>query len=264
MNDQVKPLEIEGRTAEGEVHIDAPPERVWQALTEAAELERWFPLEADVEPGEGGTIRLSWKNEYEGTCRILRWEPGRRLTTSWEWGEGDGDSESAAGSQVTDYVLEPADGGTHLRVVTSGFPDDPAWDDWVEGTVRGWKYELESLKHYLERQAGRDRSVVYLRRRVRLPAAEVWARLFGEEGFGARPLGGDPFDDTEPTQYAAVVEDPPGAMLRLSAEPCHLGVDAVDATVWLADWSGSEDRLRTLESEFSARLERLFPEGETV
>lgn len=253
-----------GRTAEGTVHIEAAPDRVWRALTEAAELESWFPLQAEVEPGEGGTIWLSWKDQIRGTCRILHWEPGVRLTTSWEWEHESEDTNAASTAQITDYVLEKTGGGTRLRVVTSGFPDDSTWDEWVEGTVRGWRYELASLKHYLEEHEGRNRSVIYLRRRVRLPADEVWSRLLGPAGFGEQPLGGKAFDRSPPLQYAAVVEDPPGAMLRISAEPCYTGVEGREATVWLSDWSGSTSRMLELESEFASRLERLFPEGETL
>lgn len=33
------------------VGIEASPDAVWKALTEPAELARWFPLEASVKPG---------------------------------------------------------------------------------------------------------------------------------------------------------------------------------------------------------------------
>ncbi|MFQ5890029.1 MAG: SRPBCC domain-containing protein [Gemmatimonadota bacterium] len=244
------------RAAEGTIEIDAPPERVWRALTEAAELERWFPLEARVEPGEGGSIWMSWKNEWAGESEILAWDPARRLRISWGWPDATGHA------QVTDYLLEGRGGRTLLRVVTSGFPLDPSWDDWVEGTRRGWRFELESLKHYLERHAGEDRQVIYLRRRVRLPREEVWARIFGPGGLDARSLGGKPFDDEPPLQYAVVVDDPPDALLRVSNEPCYLGADGRDITLWLTAWGGHERRLAEIEAEWSRLLARLYPEGE--
>jgi uncharacterized protein YndB with AHSA1/START domain len=48
---------------EFEIEVAAPVEAVSKALTDAAELSRWFPLEAEVKPGVGGTIRLSWGPE---------------------------------------------------------------------------------------------------------------------------------------------------------------------------------------------------------
>lgn len=43
------------RRIEKEIEINAPLEDVWKALTDANELARWFPLEARVTPGPGGT-----------------------------------------------------------------------------------------------------------------------------------------------------------------------------------------------------------------
>lgn len=246
-----------GRTAEGEERIEAPPERVWRALTEAAELERWFPLEARVEPGVGGSIRMSWKNEFAGEMEILAWDPPRRLRTSWAFGSEPGEA------QVTDYRLEGDGGDTVLRVVTSGFPEDAEWDEWVEGTRRGWRFELRSLKHYLEEHPGRDREVVYLRRRVPLGAAAAWERLFGPGGFEPRPLGGRPFDRTPPVQYAAVVDDPPGGLLRFSVEPSHAGDGTRDVTLWLSAWGAHGPRLEEVRHAWAEALDRLFPEGET-
>ena len=37
------------------IDIDATPEEVWRALTDAGELMRWFPLQARVTPGKGGS-----------------------------------------------------------------------------------------------------------------------------------------------------------------------------------------------------------------
>lgn len=243
------------RSAEGRIEIDAPPERVWRALTEARELERWFPLEARVEPGEGGSIFLSWKNEFAAESEILAWDPPRHLRTAWGFSE-----EEAA--QVTDYELEARGGRTFLRVVTSGFPADSSWDDWVEGTRRGWAFELRSLKTYLERNAGLDRGVIYLRRRVPLAREEAWARLFGPDGLGERPRGGRPFDESPPVQYAAVVDEPAGGLLRASVEPSHPGAGGHEVVLWLQAWGDGRSTLPAIEAAWRDLLERLFPEGE--
>lgn len=245
------------RSASGEVRIDAPPELVWKALTDAAELERWFPLEARVEPGEGGKIWMSWKNEYAAESRILEWDPPRHLRTTWGF-DGEGPP------LVTDYRLEGDGGATILRVVTSGFSTDPSWDAWVEGTNDGWRFELESLRLYLERHRGEPRRTIYLRRRVRLPREEAWARLVSPDGMGERPLGGEPFHDRPERQRAAIVPEPGGALLRMSLEPCMTVPDARDVTLWLSAWGGSGAELDRIEGEWAATLERLYPEGEPL
>jgi uncharacterized protein YndB with AHSA1/START domain len=257
MSDTLSMEEATGtRAVEETVEIAATPEQVWRALTEAAELERWFPLEARVVPGEGGEIHLSWKNEFAGTSRIVAWEPPRRLAARYGFGE-----EAGGAVEVTEYRLEARGGGTVLRVVTSGIPEGAAWDDWYHGTRRGWRYELRSLKHYLERHAGQPRQVVYLRRRVQLSPEEIWRRLTGPDGW--HPLPGRPIHEEPGWQWAAVVDRPPDALVRISVEPT-MEPPARDATLWLAAWGDHGDELARIRGEWLPRLERLFPEGRTV
>jgi uncharacterized protein YndB with AHSA1/START domain len=244
-----------GRSVEAEIEIDAPVERVWRALTDADELIRWFPLEARVEPGQDGELWMSWQNEFQGASRILAWEPPRRLLTTW----GDVDGDSASG-QRTEYLLEARGGRTFLRVVTSGFSDEPGWDAWVEGTRRGWKFELFSLKHYLEHHAGQERDVVYLRRRVALAGEEAWNRLTGKDGLAPGDLRGTVVDDSPPVQYAVLANAPRG-LVRISMEPCHGDEDGRDVTLWLSAWGDHGNAIERIRSEWRALLEGLFPEG---
>jgi uncharacterized protein YndB with AHSA1/START domain len=64
------------RQIEKKIQINVPVEAVWKALTDAQELMRWFPLDAKVEPGKGGSIWISWGPPYEGGCKI---EIGNRI-----------------------------------------------------------------------------------------------------------------------------------------------------------------------------------------
>src|SRR5690242_3054080 len=72
----------ETRSITIETEVAASPERVWQALTIPEELMRWFPLEAKVVPGLGGTMTLSWGYPVVAESTIDVWEPGRRLRTT--------------------------------------------------------------------------------------------------------------------------------------------------------------------------------------
>ena len=247
------------RAATGEIEIEAPVEAVWKALTDARELERWFPLDARVEPGEGGAIWMSWRNEYEGASTILKWDPPRHLTTTWEMHEGD------QPPQVTDFRLESKGGRTIVRVVTSGFPTDAAWDDWVQGTVDGSAFALRSLKEYLERHRGQDRDVVYLRRRVPLGAEEIWKRMAAPGALGSKPLGAEPVFEAPPRQWAALVEKLDGALLRAGSDSCAASETGErDVTLWLSAWGDARRELPTIRDDWAAMLERLYPEGREV
>jgi len=148
-------------------------------------------------------------------------------------------------------------------VVTSGFPDDPNWDAWVEGTRRGWQYELQSLKHYLERRRGNDRNVVYLRRRVTSTAEQAWSRIDLREILGdAASL--EPFIEDAPHQFAAVVPELGNSLLRVSVDPSMSDPQGKDVTLWLASYAVSAERLRTISKSWQELLERRFPEGTSV
>jgi uncharacterized protein YndB with AHSA1/START domain len=242
------------RSAEREIEINAPAERVWQAMTDARELVRWFPLDAKVEPGAGGSYYLSWLNEFAATTEIQVWDPPHHLRTAWSFHE-------EGPTQVTDYYIESRGGRTVVRVVTSGFPLEESWDGWVEGTERGWTFELRSLKHYLERHAGEPRLVVYLRRRIPLSNEEVWKRLSGERELAPWLTRGQVFDRRPGTQYAAVVDDPADALFRISVESSAPGSDQREIVLWLSAWGDQGPRVDELRSKWTGVLERLFPEG---
>jgi uncharacterized protein YndB with AHSA1/START domain len=229
---------------------------VWQALTDEGELVRWFPLDAKVEPGPGGSLYLSWLNEFAATTEIQVWDPPHHLRTAWSFHEG-------GPPQVTDYYLETKGGRTVVRAVTSGFPLDESWDGWVEGTERGWAFELRSLKHYLERHAGKPRHVVYLRRRIQLSNQDAWSRIVGDRELAPWLSRGEVFDHRPGSQYAAVVNDPVDALFRVSVEPAGAGTNQRDITLWLSAWGDQGRKVNELRTRWAGVLERLFPEGTT-
>lgn len=236
------------RAATGEVEIRATPERIWSALTEGTELERWFPLQARSEPGKGGSLWMSWDGAFTAEMKILEWDPPRHLRTSWPWH-----------ASITDYTIEAHGDGTVLRVVTSGFAPDPSWEKWVDATVRGWAFELQSLKRYLEHHDGEARKVVFVRREVDLAPEDAWRRLTGPEGLPARWHTGRIVDDTPPVQRSLVLEDPTGALLRMSVEPSHEDPSQHEVTLLVSAWGRARVGLEGVEKEFRRVLERLFP-----
>jgi uncharacterized protein YndB with AHSA1/START domain len=244
------------RSAEGEVTVDASLDRVWQALTDARDLERWFPLDARVEPGPGGTIWMSWRNEFAADMKILVWDPPHHLRTGWAFHEGE------ATAQVTDYLIEAKGGKTVVRVVTSGFPADPSWDGWVEGTQRGWAFELRSLQHYLERHRDEPRHVAYVRLRVPLSKEQVWSRLVASGGELRHLLsGGQSFDERPLGQYTAILQDPADAWFRLSVEPGGPATEQREVVVFMSAWGAQKQRIAEVQDEWTRLLQLVFPEG---
>jgi hypothetical protein len=157
-------------------------------------------------------------------------------------------------------LIEATGGKTVVRAVTSGFPLDATWAGWVEGTRRGWAFELRSLKHYLERHSGETRHVAYLRWRIPLTARDAWGRLTADRETAPWLSAGQVFDHRPSGQYAAVLSDPDDALFRLSIES-GAPYGPHEVVMWLSAWGGSDMRVRAIGSEWTTRLARLFPEG---
>lgn len=268
------------RSIERELEIAAPLDAVWRALTEAEELIRWFPLEAQVTPGPGGLVRLGWGDMYQWDHRIKIWEPGRRL--QWSYGHSTPTDAPVATEQgapaveiVIDFYLEARDGGTYLRLVHSGFSSDASWNNEYDGVRRGWRYELSSLRHYLERHPGVARRVVWAKKAVVMSVEEVWETLMSGDGFlgegglaGLRPgvpyslrtAGGEGFSGivgtfSPPFEFSGTVENLADSLLRIAV---HTDQPEPVAILWLATYALSQARVDELQAGFDALLEKLF------
>ena len=101
------------RSQEHTIEIDAPLEAVWKALTEGEELMRWYVQEAEVVPGKGGDIWVSFGEGMAGRSHIEVWEPGRHLRLSHLPAPGGGESKGAEGDQTGEggEVGEGGEGG---------------------------------------------------------------------------------------------------------------------------------------------------------
>jgi uncharacterized protein YndB with AHSA1/START domain len=96
--------------------LDAPPEKVWRALTQPELMAAWL-AEGDIKPQVGHRFEL--KSEIGPVeCEVLTADPKRELRLSWSERDEAGD---LVDSEVT-FVLTPTiDGGTRLRLVHDGF-----------------------------------------------------------------------------------------------------------------------------------------------
>lgn len=229
-----------------ETEIAATPDEVWQALTDARELTRWFPVEARVEPGLGGSIWLSWGEGAGGEAPITAWEPGRRF----EWTESRGPIKLAV-----DFHLEARGGSTVVRLVQSGFGDGPEWDDEFHMVTGGWAYFMTHLKWYLERHRGIQRDLISLREKVTLPRDDVFARLVAI----ANNLDATPFVNSPASGQAGfTIASLNDAILFVEIEP---GQDSCRGGFWLSTY-GLGEQLAQVRDQFTTtyRLALDLPE----
>lgn len=121
-------LTVDGRPAlRFERRLDHPIERVWQAVTEPAELERWFVSKVPWTPSPGEEFEAGGE-----TGRITALEPPRLI--AWTWGV-----------ERYSFELSPAQDGC-LLVFTHVFNPElgPGWQH-----AAGWETYLNRLDAHL-------------------------------------------------------------------------------------------------------------------
>lgn len=99
-----------------EILLPASPDVVWESLTRPEHLAAWLGSRVELDLRQGGVLRL----EADGAVRfgvVEAARPSEYLAFRWRpMVVGPGGSVPGPGTRV-EFVLEPKDGGTHLRVV---------------------------------------------------------------------------------------------------------------------------------------------------
>lgn len=135
-----------------EIHIAAPPERVFQALTDPRQVPQWWgqqgtyrctEFSADLRPGG------KWRNSgvrpdgsaFEAKGEYLEVDPPRLLVHTWiaSW---TGDVQT-----TVRWELVPSGEGTLLKLRHSGLAAHPE----IAQNYRGWPFILGWLQAFVER-----------------------------------------------------------------------------------------------------------------
>lgn len=118
----------------------ADVEQVWDALTTADRISRWFlPISGD--------LRLGGRYQFEGNAggEILECEPPRLLRVSWVMGEPAPDSFSEVVVRLT-----PVEDGTSFELEHTATVPSQFWEQFGPGAVGvGWDGGLLGLALYL-------------------------------------------------------------------------------------------------------------------
>ncbi|TDT32922.1 SRPBCC domain-containing protein [Naumannella halotolerans] len=138
--------------------IDAPVDRVWEALTTPGAIGDWWGHPASFPDGmvTGATGTFELVGEGLMPIRVERAEPPRQLTF-W-WGE-PGDERPGDTASRIDFTLSPGDpAGTEVLVterLPSGSRDGTGVPDPTPelqlAQLQGWQKVLGELETYLRR-----------------------------------------------------------------------------------------------------------------
>jgi uncharacterized protein YndB with AHSA1/START domain len=150
---------MEYGSIEREIHVEAPPEVVFEVISSPEHLQEWWPDEAVLEssaPGAEG--QLIWGDEATPRANVVPMivveaEPPRLFSFRWAY-----DAEEVArvgNSMLVTFELTPAGGGTTLKMTEVGFRE-MGWEAAVleaqyQDHVDGWGFFLPRLVEYAAR-----------------------------------------------------------------------------------------------------------------
>jgi len=141
-------------TIQAEIHIAAPPERVFQALTDPRQMMQWWGQRgiyhhtgwtADVRPG--GAWRSDGVGDTDGSPyhvsgEYVEVDPPRTVSSTWEA------SWSGPLKTLVRWDLESVSGGTLVRLRHSGFAGAPAA---AKGHYEGWMRVIRWMQAFVEK-----------------------------------------------------------------------------------------------------------------
>lgn len=152
---------MEYGTIERQIHVEAPPEVVFEVVSRPEHLQEWWSDEAELESAApGATGELSWGDRSTPEAKISRFtvvdaDPPRSF--SFRWVYPDGEVPGPDNSLLVAFELVPSGTGTTVRLTETGFRER-GWEVAVlEEHYRshsvGWDTHLPRLGEYVERLA---------------------------------------------------------------------------------------------------------------
>jgi uncharacterized protein YndB with AHSA1/START domain len=130
------------------VPLPRPPHEVWPALTTAEGLGAWFGQRAAIDLRAGGAASMTFANGMTVEMRIERVEEPSVFAYTWRLPNLPEDDPRRT---YVEFTLEPAAGGTLLRVTETGFAQLPIdlRQETYESHRDGWSRELDELVQHL-------------------------------------------------------------------------------------------------------------------
>jgi len=131
------------RTLNFEQFIQASPEQIYYAFTNASALREWLCDYSSADPRPGGRLYLAWSSGYYTSGEYHTLEPGRKAVFSWMGKDDPGRSQVR-------LTLKRQNGGTHVRLMHSLPSQTARWEKTSQAIERGWQDSLDNLASVLE------------------------------------------------------------------------------------------------------------------
>ncbi|MEP7373940.1 MAG: SRPBCC family protein [Chitinophagaceae bacterium] len=136
------------------ININAPTERVWEALTTPSIIKQYFfgtTAVSDWKAGSPLIFRGEWEGKkYEDKGTILETIPEKLFRYTY-WGSMSGIEDKPENYATITYSLEDRNEYTGLTITQENIPDEKM----KEHSEKNWNKVLNNLKQLLEKQPAR-------------------------------------------------------------------------------------------------------------
>jgi uncharacterized protein YndB with AHSA1/START domain len=138
------------------VNLDAPPSRVWRAITEHKQFGQWFGIALDGPFTPGAPVTGRMNNPKYAHIPVTFWieslEPERYFAFRWHpYAIEEGVDYVAEPTTLVSFTLEPAASGTRLTIVEAGFDAIPEARRAKAFSMdeKGWTAQAENIRKFV-------------------------------------------------------------------------------------------------------------------
>lgn len=138
------------------VTLDAPRSRVWQAITDYRQFNKWFGVALTTPFTPGATVSGLNTHPKYAHVTVTMWiesvEPEHFFSFRWHpYAIEEGVDFSAEPTTLVSFTLDDAGAGTRLTIVESGFDAIPESRRARAFSMndRGWTAQAENLRKFL-------------------------------------------------------------------------------------------------------------------
>lgn len=125
-------------SAEKTVLLPVSTDEAFALITEPDRLRRWKTVSARVDLRAGGEYRWTVVPGHVAAGTFVEVEPGRRIVFGWGW---EGSPDLGPDASTVTITVEPADGGTLVRLVHEGLTDEQ-----TVSHLAGWNHFFARLE----------------------------------------------------------------------------------------------------------------------
>ncbi len=140
---------MSGILAKAETEIEAPPSRVWEALTDPDQIKEYM-FGSEVETSWEMGSPITWNGEYEGRPyqdkgEVLSYDEPRKLSVT-HYSPLAGQEDKPENYHTLVYTLDEHNGGTRVSLTQDNCADEQE----AEQFSANWQQMLDGLKAHVE------------------------------------------------------------------------------------------------------------------